>query len=307
MDVLTYLESLNREIDGIVSPDFQTKVKKLRQVSETEQVCVKSKHKEDLFNSCRIRTCVLYVDIRRQIHSDSEVKSRDKAKVYFAFLQLITGAAEFHGGRVCNLAADRMMVVFDEEDSFTDAVNTAYLLNTVAQTVLAPHFPHRSIHCGIGIDYGSLMVSRVPRRQNEEYESPSQDLVWLGKPAHQATKLMVVASSALTRDEGVEQIGRYFHGFKEWGWRVRDEYAGLINVLGTRPANQYTGPRGRLNNLDAEPGRVEPILVSGRVLKGLKKSRPDDVSIKRLWWRKKAVHIAGYNGEVFGANVIYTG
>ncbi len=306
MDVPSYIESLNREIDSIVSPGFGTKVKKLSQVSDTEKSCVKSEQSPGRFDACRIRTCVLYVDIRRQLHADVDVKAKDKAKVYYAFLKLITGAAEYHGGRVSNLAADRIMVVFDEEDCFTDAVNTAYLMNTVAQTILAPHFPHRSIRCGIGIDYGSLMISRVPRRQNEDYATPSQDLVWLGKPAHQATKLMVVANSALTSDDGVSQVGRYFHGFKEWSWRVRDEYSSLMNVLGVRPTDKYTGPQTRLTNLDTEGGRVEPILVSGRVLAGLKRHRPDDVSLKRLWWRKKAVHVAGFSGEVYGANVIYT-
>ncbi|GBE30532.1 MAG TPA: adenylate/guanylate cyclase domain-containing protein [Bacteroidetes bacterium] len=306
MKLPEYLEHLSEEISGIVSSDFQSKVKKYSQVSKIVEACEKKKTKDDEFTAFRMKTCVLYIDIRRSVLPEVHGRSRDKTKVYFAFLRVIANAAEFYGGVVVNQASDRMMVVFDDEDCFTEAVNTAYLLNTAAQNIFAPLFPHRAIRCGIGIDYGSLLVSRIPVTHRGDSVPTHHDIVWQGKPAHNASKLMATANGALAADDGVGQVGRAFHEIREWGWRVADEYANMMNMLGVSAANKYTGPKFQLARLDPEPGRIEPILVSGRMLDGLRKHRPDDVSLKRLWWRKKAVKVPGFPGEVYGTNVIYT-
>ncbi len=305
MTLPDYLDHVNQEIAGIVAPSFTTKQMKLNKVPATDSDALRPTPAGE-FTAYRLKTTVLYVDIRRSVFPEVKRMAHDKIKVYLAFLKVMANAAEYHGGRVVDLAGDRMMVVFDEEDCYTDAINTAFLLNTVAQTILAPHFPHRTIRCGIGVDYGSILLSRVPVESDSEHRKFAQEMVWLGKPASRAAKLMAVANGSLTSANGVGNVGRAFHEVKEWSWRVLDEYTNMINVLGTRPMNVYTGPTCRLSKLDVESGRIEPILVTGRVLTGLRKERPDDVSLKRLWWRKKSLYVPNLKEEVFGANVIYT-
>ncbi|MBS1261505.1 MAG: hypothetical protein MAG453_00830 [Calditrichaeota bacterium] len=307
MDLPEFIHNLEGDLKEIVSPEFETRIEKIERVPSLKRI-LKSEEGEGphSFSARRIRTCVLYMDIRRSIVPGFKKEAQHKTKVYFAFLRIIVRAAEYYGGKVCNVAGDRVMVLFDTHKCFTRAVNTAFLLNTIAKDLLEPNFPHRTIRCGIGIDYGRIFVSKVQVSGWREGDENFNALVWLGKPTNRASKLTEAANRSLKSGEGLARLGRYYHAFREWSWRVVDEYANLFTMLGPKPMSVVTGPECQLKKAPAgDSPRVEPILVTGRVYRGLKEEHPDDVSLKRLWWRKKSIQVPNYTGDIFGIDVMF--
>ena len=307
MELPDFIKTLEKEVEKILSPEFQTEMRRIDHVPALKQILKSDEGEhEDRFTVRRIRTTVLYIDVRRSIQPGFKDQAHHKSKVYFTFLRLIVRAAEYFGGKVCSVVGDRVMVLFDEKNCFTKAINTAFLLNTVAQRLLEPSFPHRSIRCGIGIDYGRIMMSKVQVAGWQDGDEPFNSLVWLGKPTNRASKLTEAANRSLKTGEGVEKVGRYYHELKEWSWKLVDEYGSVFSLLGPKPPSMVTGPSCRLRRSPEEKTRdVEPILVTGRVYHGLQEEHPDDVSLKRLWWSKKSIHVPDYRGEIYGVDAVF--
>ena len=53
------------------------------------------------------------------------------------------------------------MVVFDTQDCFSKAIDTAVLMNSIAKHVINKHFKHNEVKCGIGIDHGKILITKV--------------------------------------------------------------------------------------------------------------------------------------------------
>lgn len=143
-----------------------------------------------------LESTVLYIDIRRSTSLSDQHQKNTTGKLYSSFVEEMIRAARYHGGHVRGIVGDRVMVVYDREkngkDCFTNAVNTAYLMNSIVSYVIQPYFKGRynnTIECGIGIDYGSMLVTKVGTISRTEEHGNYKDLVWLGKPANQASKL----------------------------------------------------------------------------------------------------------------------
>ncbi|GMA58027.1 adenylate/guanylate cyclase family protein [Alicyclobacillus sacchari] len=143
-----------------------------------------------------LESTVLYIDIRRSTSLSDKHQKGTTGKLYSSFVEEMIRAARYHGGHVRGIVGDRVMVVYDREkngkDCFTNAVNTAYLMNSIMSYVIKPYFRKRynnTIECGIGIDYGSMLVTKVGTISRTEDHGNYKDLVWLGRPANQASKL----------------------------------------------------------------------------------------------------------------------
>lgn len=143
-----------------------------------------------------LESTVLYIDIRRSTSLSDRHQKNTTGKLYSSFVEEMIRAARHHGGHVRGIVGDRIMVVYDREkngkDCFTNAVNTAYLMNSIMTYVIKPYFRKRynsAIECGIGIDYGSMLVTKVGTISHTEDHGNYKDLVWLGRPANQASKL----------------------------------------------------------------------------------------------------------------------
>lgn len=143
-----------------------------------------------------LESTVLYIDIRRSTSLSEEHQRATTGKLYSALIEEMIRCARYYGGHVRGIVGDRIMVVFDKEsggkDCFTNAVNTAYLMNSIVGKVIRPYFEKRyskSVQCGIGIDYGRMLVTKVGTISRTEDHGNYKDLVWLGKPANVASKL----------------------------------------------------------------------------------------------------------------------
>ncbi len=137
-----------------------------------------------------LETCVLFVDIRASTRISRNLKS-DKAKlgkIYSAFVYAMTKIADEYG-YVRNIIGDRVMVVFEPEDCYTNAINCAALMYTVATRIIRKHSGLDYFKVGIGIDYGEMLVLKTGITRKHEEKSEYKGLVWVGEPANIASKL----------------------------------------------------------------------------------------------------------------------
>ncbi len=185
-----------------------------------------------------IETCVLYIDIRRSTELNLTHRKATVAKLYSVFARSMTRAARFYGGHVRGIIGDRVMVVFDKENCFKNAVYTSILMNSIANYVINRHFKKNEVQCGIGIDYGRMLVSKVGIiRRGEELHS-YRGLVWLGRPANVASKLTDRANKkAETKREDCVEVGFYLPFTGVWQWETVSQKQFILSLEGRQIDN----------------------------------------------------------------------
>jgi len=140
-----------------------------------------------------IHTAVLFVDMRGSTAMSMQYKYDELAPVYASFVRTMVKCAHRAGGRVRNIIGDRVMVVFDTDKCFEQAIDTAILMNSVVKGVLREEVKLVDIEAGIGIDYDQMLVTKNGVIKHEDENSSNKSLVWLGKPANVASKLTDMA------------------------------------------------------------------------------------------------------------------
>lgn len=141
-----------------------------------------------------ITTCVLYIDMRKSTDLSFAHKPQTVAKLYSTFVRAMTRTARHYGGHVRGIIGDRVMVLFDVEDCFANAVHCAIAMNTVAQHIINKHFKANEVRFGIGIDHGRMLVTKAGIRRHGSEQGNYKSLVWLGRPANVASKLTDAAN-----------------------------------------------------------------------------------------------------------------
>jgi class 3 adenylate cyclase len=148
-----------------------------------------------------IETCVLYIDIRRSTELNFSHKPKTVAKLYTAFVRAMTRVARHYDGHVRGIIGDRVMVIFDRANCFTNAVNCAIAMNTVSQHIINKHFKANEVACGIGIDAGKMLATKTGVRRHGVEQSNYRNLVWLGRPANTASKLTDLANKPAATEQ----------------------------------------------------------------------------------------------------------
>lgn len=202
------------------------------------------------------------------------------------------------------------MVVFDKEECFRNAIDTAVLMNSVSKYILNKRITSTEFKCGIGIDYGKMLITKSGAiRQGEEKEF-YRSLVWLGKPANTASRLTDVANKTEAWNiPGVRQ-GNYYPYTNKWHWSdaTYEEFIDALEETGSRHLRHKDdyfhsfyktslGPFSRTNS---------PILMTQAVYDGLRIDHPDNEYVKNKWFQKKDITIRDYDGVVYGGDVIFT-
>ncbi len=111
------------------------------------------------------------------------------AKLYSAFVRGMTRCAGVYGAEIRGIIGDRVMMLFDATNCFTNAIDTAVLINSVCQYVINEHFDHNEVKFGIGIDHGRMLGAKTGIRRHGSAQQSYRSLVWLGRPANAASKL----------------------------------------------------------------------------------------------------------------------
>jgi hypothetical protein len=221
-------------------------------------------------------------------------------------------AAENYNGKIRNIIGDRVMVVFDNSNCFTNAVNTAFLMNTISQKIINNRFRNNAFTCGIGIDFGEMMVAKCGTIKYGNESSSYKSLVWLGKPANIASKLTDSANkSASYKTVNGVNVGLHYKHIDKWIWlfKTPKELKENIEFSYISPNMRYKDDNfssffattNTKSNYDSTP----PILISDSVYKGFKSNNPDANSIKNNWWKKQSRKIPDYTGSIYGCDVTF--
>ncbi len=137
-----------------------------------------------------LETCVLMVDIRNSTKISRQLK-KDKVrlgKIYSSFIHAMTNIGDEYG-YVRNIIGDRVMVVFEPNDCYVNAINCAALMYTVANKILAKYVDLKDFKVGIGIDFGEMLILKTGIKKKHEEQSEYKSLVWIGDAANTASKL----------------------------------------------------------------------------------------------------------------------
>lgn len=267
-----------------------------------------------------ITTCVLYVDVRGSVELNEKHYKDTMGKIYTAFTKSMLKIAQYHNGFVRNIIGDRVMIVFDVENCFTNAVDCAITINHTAR-IINNVFTNVDFKCGIGIDYGTMKVIKVGIEKRNSENVENKNLVWVGKPANIASRLTDVANKE------VERVYIKYENYNPLVPKIED-ILNIPKVLTNSRGGFITNEEITTNeefskNLSYNNGRFlykngvikdfqkqqitfEPILMTEVVFKGYKKENPNTNDIQQNLWTEIPNHnIKNVSSKVYQGDVIW--
>ncbi len=310
MGLEDFRDSVSEEIQGITSSDFEVVITETDVVPEVNDPNITYPNLVVKQQKCKlIETCVLYIDIRKSTDLSFSHKRSTLTKLYSSFTRVMARCGGYYGGKVRGIVGDRLMVIFDKEACFTNAVNTAILMNSVSKYLLDKHFIHDEVKCGIGIDYGKMLASKVGIIKQGVENTANKSLVWLGRPANIASKLTDQANRTTTTARSVVHEGYYYRNIDKWSW-YDTEMPDFLGKLEKTHSPVLKHPDKHFNSFFLstkwDQKSASPILMTKSVFDGFVKTNPNDKSVKGNWWYSQDVSVAGYGDTVYGGDVIFT-
>ncbi len=310
MGLADFRDSLAEEIQEIMSSDFTVEITETDTVPGVDDPEITYPNLVTKIQKCKlIETCVPYIDIRRSTDLSFSHRRYTLAKLYSSFVRAMARSAAYYDGKVRGVIGDRLMVIFDNEDCFTKAVNTAILMNSVSQYLIEKNFSHDEIKCGIGIDYGKMLGSKVGIIKQGVENTANKSIVWLGRPANVASKLTDQANR--TTFDLIPTVNQHLHypSIDEYSWLEIDASEFLDSLEETdspvlKHPNEYF--IGFFQSRRTKSRSTLPILMTEAVFNGFKHANPDVQSLKEGWWRPQSVSIPEYSNKVYGGNVVFT-
>ena len=331
MDLERHLWGINEEVKMMVDSQFSVNVGSTSTVPKIDSGSLTfPDFRNNKLEAVEIETCVLFIDIRKSTEISTSHRRPTLAKLYSAFVRAMVQAAEYHSGKVRNIIGDRVMVVFDSKDCFENAVNTAYLLHTVSDYIINKHFKYNEIKCGIGIDFGKLLIVKTGTIKRSDENREYKSLVWLGNACNIASKLTDQANKELVKSSfEIEYMDNYsflfpslspIGGMASFLSPIEDKPKGPVKRKTTLTEEQFLknisnsetgvnyGFNGDIKSLKKIESKINtsPILISEVVYNGYKKACPTEDSITKKWWQVQKINSKDVKGKVYGASVIYT-
>jgi class 3 adenylate cyclase len=307
MGLLEFKQDVDEEISTILDSRFSIEVTKTNSVPHSDDQAITFQNLDERTQGAKLlETCVLYVDMRRSTQLSLKHRQTTVAKLYSSFVRSMTRCANEFSGEVRGIIGDRVMVVFEPNNSFVNAFNTAALINFVCQFVLNKHFTHGDVTCGIGIDYGRMLATKTGIRRHGSAQSSYRSLVWLGRPANIASKLTDNANKPAETYQATRVRVAYNFG---WGpiWQTENPWDFASNLrMRTSGGADHTNPAFQtcfpINETAELRPATPPILITRAVYAGIKAANPELAN----WFKRVSVQIPGFNDDVFGADVIFT-
>lgn len=312
MALKEFLENIDRQIYTTASVDFEIEVSDTKIVPSFDDSNITFDNFDTKKKKCkRLESCVLYVDIRDSVKLSAAKRPGTLTKIYSSFVRSMVECGKYYGGHIRNIIGDRVMVVFDQDNCFENAVNTAVLMNTVCKKILNKRFSnYTDLQCGIGIDYGPMLITKTGTIKQGTEKEFYRSLVWLGRPANVASRLTDIAAKKESYTVfGVEE-GLYYKYSKEWGWYFKNHDQFLerlepdVNTgkLGHIDPNFCTFVKASRNYSN----EYQPIFMTKEVYDGYKKACPEDKSITKNWYKKVDTTIRDFSGDVYSGDVFFT-
>ncbi|MEX3950648.1 adenylate/guanylate cyclase domain-containing protein [Paraburkholderia sp. EG287A] len=309
--------TIEDEVEAILSSRFAINVTSTQTVPHSDDGAITFPNLDEMRQSCKIvETCVLFIDIRRSTELNLQHRPQTVSRLYSSFVRAMVRCAEQYNGHVRGIIGDRLMVIFDVADCFTNAVRTAQAMNTVSSRIINRHFRQNEVSCGIGIDFGRMLVTKTGFRRHGVERHNYRSLVWLGRPANVASKLTDIANKNATfREEPAVNVGRHYPLTNQFSWNtesVQDFISGLKseyflpNVNLFTHSDQYVFAAHPTTRTVQVSQKSPPILMTRVVYDGYRAKHPTENSIVNHWYKRCYVSVPGYDDAVFGGDVILT-
>ncbi|CAG9228376.1 Guanylate cyclase domain-containing protein [Paraburkholderia tropica] len=301
------------EVETILSGEFSITVTNTNTVPHSDDGAITFPNLDSKEQACKVvETCVVYIDIRRSTELNLAHRPKTVAKLYSSFVRAMVRCAEQFNGHVRGIIGDRVMIMFDQNNCFSNAVHTAAAMNTVSQHIINRHFKHGEVACGIGIDFGRMLATKTGFRRHGVQRHSYRSLVWLGRPANVASKLTDIANKAAVTQWETKARVAYDYGFSTgWHWsdesleqfvsKLEAQYA-PSRVVHTSP---YYGSFFTSPELITLRPATPPILMTKTVYDGYCGVYPNANIVRQGTLKQYAVQVPGYDGQIYGGNLVY--
>lgn len=310
MNLHEFKEELGSELEHILASDFEVSVLDTDVVPSGDDPDITYPNLATGRLKCKlIETCVIHVDLRRSTNISFDHRRATLAKLYSGFIRAMVRCAGQFGGKVRGIVGDRVMVIFNRDGCFGNAIDTAVLMNSVAKFLLDERFSGDDVACGIGIDYGKMLATKVGIIKRGTENTENKSLVWLGKPANAASKLTDAANKIQTNEIPIVREGLHYPTTGAWTWHDRDPIEFVESLEKTfssilRHPNEYFSSFYTTSRAAFEG--TPPILMTKAVYEGFKRERPDAQEVRNGWYGEHQVPLAGSTETVYGGDVHYT-
>lgn len=312
--------SLDDEASTMLQGPFSVEVTDTTVVPHSDDVKITFPNLDERRQACKlIDTCVLYIDIRRSTELNLSHRATVVARLYSAFVRAMSRAARYYRGHVRGIIGDRVMVLFDNQNGFTDALDCAVLMNTVASRIINKYFKQNEVACGIGIDAGKMLVTKTGIIKRGEDGPSYKNLVWLGRPANVASKLTDLANKdaeKITVTMVRAAFDKLFPAY-DGDFRIEEFWPhDFVKQLGTgsAPHNHAFHTSGVFRRIETFEREIEmkaktpPILMTRAVWDGFRKANPGREMVTNAdWVYRVQVKVPGFDDLVYGCNLIKTG
>jgi adenylate cyclase len=304
-------QELDDEVSTILSSDFAIEVTETQSVPHSSDGAITFPNLDERSQGTKlIETTVLYVDMRRSTQLNFQHRRHTVAKLYSAFVRAMTRCAVEFRGEIRGIIGDRLMVLFEPEHCFENAIDAAELMNSVCQHVINKYFTHGEVEFGIGIDHGRMLATKTGIRKHGQAQQSYRSLVWLGRPANVASKL---TDNAHKPEQSVvlELVNVAYNNGGQLHYQVeaphlfvknftRNALSGLM--VHHNPAFHSFYPITQNHVLrKASPS----ILMTSAVYDGFRRARPDAIELRNGWFYQVELDIPEYSGQVYGGDVYY--
>lgn len=186
-----------------------------------------------------IMAAILFIDIRKSTDLTENSRAKSMVKIYRAFMRMCVECVRKNGGVTRNFLGDRIMAVFMDsktEDgkiikAMDKALNCAISMATAIDYSLNKNLKssmnNKTIDCGIGIDYGKVLLTKVGMYgvESDETKENEVDCVWVGNVTNHASKFSDLAQGGeiFISKNAYENLGETFKDVK---WEEITKYKG---------------------------------------------------------------------------------
>jgi len=180
------LEILDSRIRNIIEQPVE-------QIEVTSDLPPTIKDLENNNKTYSIVAAILFIDIRKSTFLTENSQTKSMVKIYRAFMRMAVGCVRKNGGVTRQFLGDRIMGVFVDsvddkgvviERATDKAINAARSLQTAIDYSLNKHLKAKVngkvIECGIGIDYGKVLVTQVGMYGVEQDEDKEDEVDCVG-------------------------------------------------------------------------------------------------------------------------------
>lgn len=134
----------------------------------------------------------LFTDIRKSSAIIDTYGHEKAAKIYQSFHEINVKVVIANNGSIRSFDGDSIMGVFTGNFKNNDAIKAAMQIQFGVRNILNPTL-ETNIKCGIGIDYGKILITKVGKGVNAN----NNDLVWIGKATGYASHLCNQADDSI--------------------------------------------------------------------------------------------------------------